>query len=292
MKKSLLTRWVSVLLTLVLIFSMVPPVVTVSAAQCAHEETSCEVSTNYNGTHSTRVVCDQCGETVQEDATQVLVDLDFKALAKEAAKQSWWNDLPYVLTANGYETRRLGAFRNQTVSDAELAAYNAMQAYLAENEGWTFQMPEWDKNDKVGKRAYLCADDGIAWGLAMHSYIINGSDSSAFRWSIDVPETGFYDLTLNISRQDNASSDNPGDTNIFPGGASIDVYANDELLLDNSEVAKGTGMVEHTIERVYLEQGKNTLRIELVSNYANISGFGSRTNLNLKSMQNIVLQVD
>ncbi|MBP3634189.1 MAG: Ig-like domain-containing protein, partial [Oscillospiraceae bacterium] len=285
MKKSLLTRWVSVLLTLVLIFSMVPPVVTVSAAQCAHEETSCEVSTNYNGTHSTRVVCDQCGETVQEDATQVLVDLDFKALAKEAAKQSWWNDLPYVLTANGYETRRLGAFRNQTVSDAELAAYNAMQAYLAENEGWTFQMPEWDKNDKVGKRAYLCADDGIAWGLAMHSYIINGSDSSAFRWSIDVPETGFYDLTLNISRQDNASSDNPGDTNIFPGGASIDVYANDELLLDNSEVAKGTGMVEHTIERVYLEQGKNTLRIELVSNYANISGFGSRTNLNLKSIE-------
>lgn len=284
MKKAVLKRVLSMTLTLVMLLGMIPAV-TVSAAGCSHEAVTEVLASNYNGTHTTKVVCDDCGAVVEADATRVVAELDFKAFAKAAAKQDWWQDLAYILTANGYETRRIGSFRNRQVTDTELAAYEDMLQWLSENACWNFTMSEWERNNKTdGRRAYLCADDGIAWGISMHTYAIGGGDSSNFVWSVEVPESGFYDLTMAISRQDNAASDNPNDENIYPGGASIDVSVNGELMLDNSEVAKGQGLVEHTIERVWLEKGSNDLAIELVSNYANISGFGSRTNLNLKSM--------
>ena len=67
-------------------------------------------------------------ETDAQDIT-----IDFKQTVKEMAKQSWWDELPRLKTASGYDVRRIGEVYQQRMSEEHKAAYAQMLAWLDEN---------------------------------------------------------------------------------------------------------------------------------------------------------------
>ena len=85
MKRAVFKRVLSMMLTLVMVLGMIPAV-TASAVECSHENVTQTLVSNYNGTHSTKVTCDDCGTMVEDDASEIVAALDLKAFAKEAAK--------------------------------------------------------------------------------------------------------------------------------------------------------------------------------------------------------------
>ncbi|MBQ9968383.1 MAG: hypothetical protein IJO88_06645, partial [Oscillospiraceae bacterium] len=278
-------RIVSLLLAMVMILSVIPAAL---ADGCEHGSTTATVNSNGDKTHTTVVTCDDCGAVIEQDASADVIAIDFKADAEAMSQQSWWNDLAAVSTADGNDAKRIGAARGSAMSDTETAAYNAMDAWLEENAAWSFVMPEWEDNTnqsaKDGKRAYLSADADVAWGLSLHTYVINGSSGSQHTLNVKVEEAGLYDLALDIIPQTNESSDCADDGGVFPGGATIDVYVNGALVIDDSTAPKGEEGAVTTAEDVPLNAGDNTIVIDIVSNYANISGYGNRVNVPLAGL--------
>ncbi|MBP3633417.1 MAG: hypothetical protein J6J43_02460, partial [Oscillospiraceae bacterium] len=278
-------RIVSLLLAVVMVLSLMPAAL---AADCQHANTTSQVVAGSDKTHTTTVTCDDCGVVVNADASADVIAIDFKEDAKAMAQQDFWSALSSVSTQDGNDAKRLGAMRNSAMSDEETTAYNAMQAWLNENSNWSFAMPEWEDNTNqsatTGKRVYLSADEDLAWGISLHTYVINAGSGSQISLNVQVPEAGYYDLALDIIPQTNEASDCPDDTAVFPGGATIDVYVNDALVMDDSTAPKGDEGAQTTAQDVYLEEGSNTVTIDIVSNYANISGYGNRVNVPLAGL--------
>ena len=229
-------------------------------------------------------------ETVEPAAETIMVD--FKQAARAMSQEEFWQILPAFNTENGYETRRLGTLHTQNMTADQVAAYGRMQAWLKENECWSFDMPEWEKTSggTDGERAYLCADDNIGWGLTFHTYYIGSETKSRLELNVTAETAGYYNLKLDIDQQDTASVDSVNsDAAVYPGGAYIDVYVNGILARENYPT-QGTTRVEHSMGVVYLEEGSNRITIE---NAASIQGwtteadgrYGNRVNTCLCAMR-------
>ena len=62
----------------------------------------------------------------ETDSTHGPIEVDFKAFAKQASKQTWWDELPSVTTTDGYETKRIGtAFRTAATAEEKAAFRNS-----------------------------------------------------------------------------------------------------------------------------------------------------------------------
>ena len=67
-----------------------------------------------------------------EEPTAQDITVDFRATVKEMAEQPWWDALPTLKTASGFDVRRIGDTYTKYMSQTESAAYDEM---LAAGEG-------------------------------------------------------------------------------------------------------------------------------------------------------------
>ena len=66
--------------------------------------------------------------------------IDFKAFARQAKLQPWWEGLLAGSTMDGAETRCIGNTYNQKMTDEAHQAYKTMLSWLEENENWNISV--------------------------------------------------------------------------------------------------------------------------------------------------------
>ena len=136
--------------------------------------------------------------------------IDFKAFAKEAAKQDWYDDLTTVQTLNGYETKRIsGAIRNTGMTSTERAAFDKMQMWTAKTYGWKFNLEKGNVVGSGGNRLYMCADDNIDWGISHNTYLRGTGDDHSLSIDFEIATAGRYNVDMIASHVTNASKDFP-----------------------------------------------------------------------------------
>ena len=93
-------RIISLLLAVVMVLGLVPMTVlaeetVVEEAVCEHTATTETITSNEDGTHTVKDVCDECGETVLVLDEPAKIDIDLEgavAAAAAAGKPSFWPD--------------------------------------------------------------------------------------------------------------------------------------------------------------------------------------------------------
>ncbi|MBP3634579.1 MAG: hypothetical protein J6J43_08415, partial [Oscillospiraceae bacterium] len=252
---------------------------------CQHPEYS-EVytSANTDGTHNVTYTCDLCGA---EEIT-ISTAIDFKADLQKAAEQDFWAVLPTVQTANGYTATRLGGERYSVSMTAdEEAAYDSLVAWLADNAAWTFNNANGTMKGSSGKRLYMTTDENLAWAMALNTYYYNSTPgNSDMGLTIQAPEAGVYDVTLDVSMQTSTSTDYASDTAIDAGGAYFYVYINGVQLPELYTNKGANAVVTLDLGEQALLAGANEIVIHQYGSYFNngSTGYGGRNNINLIGM--------
>ena len=96
------------------------------------------------------------------EAEAEAISIDFKAFAKEASEQDWYDDLVTVQTINGYDTKRAsGPTRGTGMSGPEKEAYYEMLDWMEETQIWSIDDDASKFTVGDGNRLYLCPDDNI-----------------------------------------------------------------------------------------------------------------------------------
>ena len=109
-------------------------------------------------------ICTECGydtNCYHEGLTTVAID--FKEMAKEAAKQDFWADLPTYTSKSGtVEIKGIGLNYGTSMDDTQKAASEAFFAWVEANYGWSFNNTKSLFTSTVGNRLFICADDSVA----------------------------------------------------------------------------------------------------------------------------------
>ncbi|MBP3633194.1 MAG: hypothetical protein J6J43_01315, partial [Oscillospiraceae bacterium] len=162
--------------------------------ECSHAEASTEIVDNGNKTHSIVTHCPVCDEDVAADTN--VTSVDFMAFGAAASEQTWWAGLQDYSGEAGVKMQ--GTFAGATNSDENKAAYNAMNAWLAENTCWSID----EANTSFTyagrmKNLYINSNDGAAWGIRFVTYYQTwGNPYAQLMLNVDVPAAGTYDLNL------------------------------------------------------------------------------------------------
>ena len=247
---------------------------------------------------TTQITISEKGETIclldvevtprSVESLQPIV-IDFKAMARRAQLQPWWDDLYAGKTMNGGETRRIGNSYNQTMTAQEHAAYKQMLAWLEENENWNISVGGWDTNNRYsGNRGFLCPDKNVDWGFLFNAYFIDYGETSNLNLTVEAESAGWYSLGMDVSLQGTGAQDYPDDAGFAAGGAYIDVLVNGELIRED-DFLSGSGISHRNMGKVYLKEGQNTVTIASVGNVfgnstPNGNAYSSRANICLKQI--------
>ncbi|MBQ9967863.1 MAG: Ig-like domain-containing protein, partial [Oscillospiraceae bacterium] len=203
-----------------------------------------------------------------EEVTLDPIKIDFKAFAKEASEQDWWEELPTVITTDGYETKRIGTARGTAATAEAKVAAAAMQTWMEETMAWHFDV---EASEYVkyadGNRLYLCADEDVAWGVLHNTYYHNAADDrDVMAINVTAPEEGWYKLETALEHvMKNAS--HPNDS-----GFSTHNYGYFSVSVNGTVVYpeysfNGVGVKKSNLGTVYLQEGENSIHIKAVKNY-------------------------
>ncbi|MBQ9968358.1 MAG: Ig-like domain-containing protein [Oscillospiraceae bacterium] len=252
---------------------------------------------------ATRIVITEKGETVclldvevaprSVESLQPIV-IDFKAMARQAQLQPWWDELYAGQTMNGAETRRIGNTYNQTMTAQEHAAYQQMLAWLEENEVWNISVGGWDANNRYsGNRGFLCPDKNVDWGFLFNAYFIDYGETSNLNLTVEAKNAGWYSLGMDVSLQSTSAQDYPDDAGFGAGGGYMDVLVNGSLVRED-EFLSGSGISHRNMGKIYLKEGENTITIASVGNVfgnstPNGGAYSSRANICLKQIELVPL---
>ena len=215
--------------------------------------------------------------------------MDFKAFAKNAAKQPWWDGLREAPNAN---TKFIGSNSSAAAGDMtadQKAAYDQMLAYMDQNEIWSIDEDLTKfKTYTYFKRLFFCADPSVAWGLCFYPYYHNtGSrpERSKLAFTLEVPAggAGYYAMDLSVFKEE-TSFNSTAITGTSSGGALIDVFVNDALVYDDYSTIGGNVTATNGLGAVYLEEGANSIVIESSYSYNN-TGAGGRCNIDLNYIE-------
>ncbi|MBP3634286.1 MAG: hypothetical protein J6J43_06910, partial [Oscillospiraceae bacterium] len=228
----------------------------------------------------TTVAMELDGETVYTFEVEVVertspvhipktIDIDLIAFAKKSVNQPWWNDLA---ATNLTGVKAVGANYYNVVSDAHAAAFDAMQAYTLENEGWFFS----DGSPIIGTyysgRLIYIDPTSEDFGIRFYANILGNAieDKSKMLFTVQVAEgdAGFYSLDIDAFHEGTSSTLS---TVAGRGGGSPygNVYVNGEIVYENMffGVKDGKPNVRQTdsFGAVYLEEGNNIIGIDVLS---------------------------
>ena len=224
MKKRLL----SLLLAIVTIFSLLPAVVTSSAAE-AEPET---------------------------------FKVDFMESARKMAQQSWWKDLPDAAAVSSGTSVKGIKFINGNMNAAQRAAYASMLTWLEENENWSID-ESFSKISESWLNKRIHVNAGTAdWGLRLWTnYLNEGNYASRMMLKIQSPAAGEYIMKLSVFNEN-------GSTNIDGscGGGYGDLFVNDTQVLDHYHYySSGSEAVTLNLGKITLAEGENELLLDMIS---------------------------
>ena len=274
----------------------------VTFTDCQHKETEDSVITNGDGTHKVISVCANCGEEVDRSETVI----DFRAAFAEASAQDFWAGLSDATMKNGGAIKRAGTLYNSKQDETQMASYAALNAWLAENEGWSFDNTRMDvaqSGTGSGQKLYFNTTDSALWGLSHGSYFIGFEDGrSSLALNLNAPEDGVYDLdiaavlaatnatdfdggTIYSTVIDPNTGEEQGDIQAADaGGVVVDIYVNDVLAVSAVDL-RGTPAVSNIVlEDLALTAGDNAIELRIMGNCWNNTTNTYRSNLNLQSI--------
>ena len=219
------------------------------------------------------------------------IRIDFEGFAKDAAKQDWWDDLKVSNTAG---VKLIGSKINSDImTDEQKSAYDAMQAYLQENDVWWIKEEETQlANNNYCKRLYLDASGSDATGVRFYAYLFASqvSDNRAkLVLTINAEAEGLYNMQLDLLKEAGGYSTLPRIDNIGQGGGYGNIYLNGEKLYGDYDFGEreksGAKNVRETdsFGAVYLNEGENELVIEMTKDYTGNLNNGRRM-INLKGL--------
>ncbi|MBQ9967361.1 MAG: Ig-like domain-containing protein, partial [Oscillospiraceae bacterium] len=205
-------------------------------------------------------------ERVSEVHVPRTIDIDLIAFAKKAADQPWWDDLA---ATNLPGVKAVGANYYNVIDDAQAAAFDAMQAYTRETEGWYFS----DGNPIIGTyysgRLIYIDPTSEDFGIRFFANILGNAveDKSKMLFTVEVAEgdAGLYSLDIDAFHEGTASTLAPV---AGRGGGSpwCDVYVNGEVVYKDMffGVKEGKPNVRQTdsFGAVYLNEGTNIIGID------------------------------
>ncbi|MBP3632983.1 MAG: hypothetical protein J6J43_00220, partial [Oscillospiraceae bacterium] len=246
-------------------------------------------------------ICTECGydtNCYHEGLTTVAID--FKEMAKEAAKQDFWADLPTYTSKSGtVEIKGIGLNYGTSMDDTQKAASEAFFAWVEANYGWSFNNTKSLFTSTVGNRLFICADDSVAWGIDHWCYHVN-HQSQFYRDSmymdITVEEAGTYRLDVTAYLNNTSDTSYADTTAMASGGGQVDIYVNDVLVYDNY-IFSGANTVETaTFATVELKAGANTVQFKTVNDIngaaaEDAASYLTRTNVMLVGLNAIKADV-
>ncbi|MBP3633418.1 MAG: hypothetical protein J6J43_02465, partial [Oscillospiraceae bacterium] len=245
--------------------------------ECAHKNTTAEITSNGNETHTTQVTCDLCGEkTLAEETDLNTIKVDFADFADQAAQQDFWAQLPDETTVSGAAVKRIGVTYDTEVDDAmtaeEDAAYDALRAWQEDTLHWSFDESLMNIKHEYGNMIFLANDAVLKWGVLHHSYFFNMTDyRSDMALTVIADKAGYYQLDMSYVPQGSTATDYPGYALIGAGGGYVDIYVNGELAVDNfsfkCENTKNNQLHAADLATVYLQAGGNSVVIRKAANY-------------------------
>ena len=206
--------------------------------------------------------------TEAEDVTNEAIEIDFKAFAKQASEQTWWDELPTVTTTDGYETKRIGTARGSSIPAEEKVAVAAMQTWMEENLDWHFDV-ETSEYVKYadGNRLYLCADEDVVWGTLHNTYYHNAGDNrDVMAINVNAPVEGWYKLETALEHviKDASYPNDSGFSTHNYGYFSVSVNGN---VVYPEYYFNGVGVKKTNLGSVYLQEGENSIHIKSTKNY-------------------------
>ena len=185
-------RIFSLLLAVVMLLGLLPMSVLAEEA-CVHETVDAVCTDNADKTHAVSYVCADCGE--QTAGIEDAVVVDFMDFAKNAPQQDWWAGLQDSST-EGVKVQ--GSFVDATVTEEYTAAYNAMNAWLAENTCWSIDESNSSfTNSGRLKNFYINSNAEANWGIRFVTYYQTwGVPYSEMLLKVVVPAAGTYDMSV------------------------------------------------------------------------------------------------
>ncbi|MBQ9968456.1 MAG: putative Ig domain-containing protein, partial [Oscillospiraceae bacterium] len=227
----------------------------------------------------------------EQSAEAESIRIDLEAFAKEAAKQDWWDDLKVSDTD---DVKLIGSkTATDAMTEAEQAAYSAMQAWLAENEVWQIDETR-TKLGTVGyaKRLYIDASGSDATGIRFFASAFASQvsdDRAKLVLTIHAEAAGLYNMQLDLLKEAGGYSTLPRIDNIGQGGGYGNIYLNGEQLYADYDFGEreksGAKNVRETdsFGAVWLQEGENELVIEMTRDYTGNLNNGRRM-VNLKGL--------
>ena len=225
---------------------------------------------------------------INEAKTPIVVD--FKAFAKEASTQSWWDDL----AATDANTRYIGRYANAVApTAAQKAAYAEMQAYLEEYTDWNID-EDLSNFTNWWKRAYFNASNDVPWGVSYWCYYHGNSttpERAKLALTVTAKESGWYAMELDAFRS-NVNYSPQSMTHGGGGGGFADVYVNGQKVYADysfsgrsySNAANYYGAVNH-VGKVWLNEGENSVYLNSTHAFdSETTVVSGRCNINLNSI--------
>ena len=216
--------------------------------------------------------------------------MDFKAFAKKAATQDWWNEL---IDSGFGDVKLIGtANRSQAMTASQMAAYGDMLAYMAENEIWSISETQTMLcTADAAKRIVLDNSDNY-YGLRFFPAWLQGQNKnnkySQLTFEVMVPKgaAGEYELLMDILHESNITTV-AQILNMNGGSGYYDVYVNGEEIADQRDFGSRIGKNytnKDSFGIVELNEGINTITIDLVKDFNGTTN-NTRRNASLRSIE-------
>lgn len=248
-------RIISLLLVLVMVLGMAP--MTVMAEEAVVDEVACEhaattetITSNEDGTHTVKDVCDECGETVLvlDEPTKIDIDLEGAVAAAAAAG-----------VFEGWTTTADGLAVDVNTNKANMATFtNWTQA----NYGWQIATTSsaYTYNATYVK-TFLDISDTLGWAMA-HAVPYYNANRNWVDISFDVAEAGWYRFDADVYGL--AAGNVKDETTGCNYGGSRTAYGfkvNGELVRNSYDFTVGPKIYDRSMGLVYLNAGTNTVTV-------------------------------
>ena len=250
---------------------------TAATVECEAEDTL--TFNEADKTHTLTKLC-ECGAYILPAPDRKDISMDFKAVAKEMAKQDFWSALPSFTMANGAEARYVGGKYGSSLTAEQAAAYDSLLAWLDETYGWTVDDGFATFKSSSGGRLIFCADDSVAWGFSHNSYYTNFASDlrDGLGFTVYAPKAGWYRMDIGLSLSNSSATDCISGEG---GGAYETFTVNGEEVYAHLGNVGANAVVDYALGAVYLNEGENTLGMKMVANYWNQNNAAYRTNFNM-----------
>ncbi|MBQ9967413.1 MAG: Ig-like domain-containing protein, partial [Oscillospiraceae bacterium] len=211
--------------------------------------------------------------------------LDFKETVRQMSEQDWYADLAAVQTGAGHPARRIGSKINTAgMPESEQQAYAAMRQWLGETQIWNINEKRGNFLNPSGNRLYFCYDEDVDWGLSLNNYYRGTDPENSLSLTVQVPQSGRYDISMEAVHVVLGSLDFPVDIDIAETNFGyVDIYVNGNLMYEDY-CFRGEGIVKTELGPVMLTEGENEITFCCTKNYVGNSNPTPAYHFNLRSL--------